>query len=146
MLFLKKHAWWLVSIVVGLGISALILSRNDAPPVTEDELVPSGADVRSARSVPSASIPPYVAEGIEGLKAALKYHPESPALHVSIAEMLFNIIRDRGSSSPEEVVAFAKKALRLLQNSTENPDVYGGVFSRVEQAHYTWRASICTSS
>lgn len=210
MLFLKKHAWWLVSIVVGLGISVLILSRSGDPPVVEDELVPSGADVRSDRSVPSASVPPVVeppplgetedtgywegntwhqkpapqpqkkwfweremtleeffglcpwtdafletvirnqpysdaalyarmelAEGIEGLKVVLKYHPESPALHLDIAGSMFDdILWDKGSSSPEEAVAFAKKALRLLQNSTENPAVYGGgIFSRVEHAH-----------
>lgn len=58
MLFLKKHAWWLVSIVVGLCISTLILSRSGDPPVLEDDLVPSG-EADAPRSVTSSASPTY---------------------------------------------------------------------------------------
>ena len=55
------------------------------------------------------------AETIEALKASLKYHPESPAL---LTELAIRLEFD----SPEEAVAFGKKALRLLPNSSENSE------------------------
>ncbi|MCG9132832.1 hypothetical protein J5I95_14225 [Candidatus Poribacteria bacterium] len=218
MLFFKKHAWLLVSIVVGLCISALILSRSSDPPISEDELVPSGeADLRSSRFVPSVfqppPLPPPLGEtedtgywdgntwhqkpapkpkkkwfwereltledfidheitaefletvirnqpyseaailarifsgGVEDLKSALKYHPESPILHAVIADEM-QYAGNEGKSgmfheySPEEAVAFAEKALRLSQNnSTENLDAYIRAIalnsSTVEMAHKT---------
>lgn len=60
MLFLKKHGWWLVSIVVGLCVSVLILSRSSDPPVETEAVVPSGAALRSPQSMPSASVPRVV--------------------------------------------------------------------------------------
>ena len=85
----------------------------------------------------------YLPGSIEDLKAALKYHPDSPALHLYIAEGMPSAGGEGKSGmfhkySPEETVAFAKKALRLLKNSTENPDVYydyGFTSSTLEGAH-----------
>ena len=54
-------------------------------------------------------------------KAALKYHPHSPRLHLAIA-------LSNGGVDPEESVAFAKKALRLLPNSSED-------YSHLETLH-----------
>ena len=54
------------------------------------------------------------------LKAALKYHPQSPRLHLAIA-------RSYGVDW-EESVAFAKKALRLFPNSSED-------YSHIEDLH-----------
>ena len=84
-----------------------------------------------------------LARTFEDMKAALKYHPDSPALHVEIAESM-PFAGGEGKSglfhkySPEETVVFAKKALRLLQHSTENLDVYIGLrSSAAESAHKT---------
>ncbi len=57
------------------------------------------------------------------LKAFLKYHPQSPRLHLAIA---------RTTASSEESVAFAKKALRLLPNSSED-------YSHIE---FHWRPDV----
>lgn len=51
--------------------------------------------------------------GDEDLRLMLKYHPHSPRLHTLIASALEH-------GSPEEAVAYAKKALRLLPNSSED--------------------------
>ena len=83
----------------------------------------------------------YLPCSIEDLKAALKYHPDSPALHLYIAEGMPSAGGEGKSGmfhkySPEETVAFGEKALRLLKNSTENPDVYYSVCSStLEGAH-----------
>ena len=52
-------------------------------------------------------------ESIEMFKSFLKYHPESPRLHSELAMGL-------KMSFPEEAVAFAKKALHFLPNSSED--------------------------
>lgn len=52
-----------------------------------------------------------LAGSTEELRGALKYHPESPRLLSWLAD---------GTRSPEEAVAFAKKALRFLPNSSED--------------------------
>lgn len=73
---------------------------------------------------------------IESLKASLKYHPLSPALHVRIADrMVSNIVSGNGSA--KETVAFGEKALRLLKNSSENPDIYPEFNSPREDAHFS---------
>ena len=73
---------------------------------------------------------------IEALKTALKYHPDSPALHVRIVDrMVSDIVSGEGSA--EETVAFGEKALRLLKNSPENPDVYPEINLPREDAHHS---------
>ena len=56
MLFLKKHAWWMLSIVVGLGISVLILDLTAPPPVVVE-------------------VPPPVIESSEPPKLVLRAPP-----------------------------------------------------------------------
>ncbi len=63
------------------------------------------------------------------LKEALKYHPNSPLLHAEIAgEMEWH--------SPEESVAFAKKALRLFSTTSEDYSYRGVGGSPEVQSHY----------
>ena len=61
---------------------------------------------------------------VDNLKEALKYHPVSPALHAEIAS-------GRWGDYPEESVAFAKKALRLLSATSEDY-LYRGVYDSPE--------------
>ena len=68
-------------------------------------------------------------EGIENLKVALKYHPESPRF---LSEIAWSGIR-----FPEESVAFAKKALRFLPNSSEDYSHLSLVFTPSVQSHAT---------
>ncbi|RKU30273.1 hypothetical protein C6497_04755 [Candidatus Poribacteria bacterium] len=71
-------------------------------------------------------------EELEALKVALKYHPNSPALLVKLA---YKTCMD----FPDESVAYATKALRLLPNSSENSLLYqtsgGGIYTPLEDAH-----------
>ncbi|RKU28214.1 hypothetical protein C6497_09515 [Candidatus Poribacteria bacterium] len=67
-------------------------------------------------------------EELEALKAALKYHPNSPALLVWLA-------RKTIMDFPKESVAYGTKALRLLPNSSENSLLYPGMYTPFEDAH-----------